>query len=174
MATATAAEITALRLENGETIPTLDAFLEEFVRHPDLRLVLELKSLDSPEREAAAAAAVAERLRHYELVGRTDIIAFSFAACQAFVREMPGTRVYYLEGDRTPQELKAAGLAGLDYHSSRLDAHPEWIGQAHELGLEVNAWTIDDPETARRLARAGVDYLTTDCPEAIVGWLTAE
>lgn len=35
------------------------------------------------------------------------------------------------------------GLAGLDYSIKVLKQHPEWIKEAHQLGLEVNVWTVD-------------------------------
>jgi glycerophosphoryl diester phosphodiesterase len=37
--------------------------------------------------------------------------------------------------------------------------------RAHEEGLAVNVWTVDDPEEIRRLATAGVDGIITDVPD---------
>ncbi len=38
------------------------------------------------------------------------------------------------------------------------------IDQAHEVGLAVNVWTVDDPNRMRSLARMGVDALITNVP----------
>jgi glycerophosphoryl diester phosphodiesterase len=37
--------------------------------------------------------------------------------------------------------------------------------RAHEVGLAVNVWTVDEPDEIRRLAAAGVDAIITDVPD---------
>ncbi len=37
--------------------------------------------------------------------------------------------------------------------------------RAHERGLEVNVWTVNDPAELARLAAAGIDALITDVPD---------
>ena len=37
--------------------------------------------------------------------------------------------------------------------------------RAHERGLHVNVWTVNDPEEIARLAAAGIDALITDVPD---------
>lgn len=41
-------------------------------------------------------------------------------------------------------------------------AEPRCIDLAHELGMQVHAWTINDRETMRRLLDLGVDAIMTD------------
>ena len=38
------------------------------------------------------------------------------------------------------------------------------VDQAHDVGLAVNVWTVDDPIRMRSLARIGVDALITNVP----------
>jgi glycerophosphoryl diester phosphodiesterase len=45
--------------------------------------------------------------------------------------------------------------------------------RAHELGLRVNAWTVNDPDEMRRLIDAGVDGIVTDVPDVAVELLRA-
>lgn len=47
------------------------------------------------------------------------------------------------------------------------------IGQAHQAGLEVMAWTVNDVEVARNLATAGVDAICTDDPATLCAALGA-
>jgi glycerophosphoryl diester phosphodiesterase len=37
--------------------------------------------------------------------------------------------------------------------------------RCHELGLQMNVWTVNDPAELRRLADAGVDAVITDVPD---------
>ena len=58
-------------------------------------------------------------------------------------------------------------LAGIDYSIEALRKHPEWVEQAHKLGLEVNVWTVDKEEDMRYFIDLGVDYITTNYPEQL-------
>lgn len=166
MESSPADSILAVVLANGETLPTLDAYLQEAQKHPDLRLVLELKPMISGiEREDEAARRVAEMITAYGVENRTDIISFSINMCLTFKKIGPKTcDVYYLGGNIAPKEIKRLCLDGIDYSGGDLDAHPEWIQQAHDLGLKVNVWTIDKPETKQHFTDLGVDFITTNTP----------
>lgn len=155
---------TALVLPNGEQLPTLDAYLKLAAARPATRLVLELKSLSDPRREDLAARKIVRKLRRYGLVDRTDVIAFSLNACLAFHKLLPNTKIFYLEGDLAPHSVARLGLTGIDYPMGALRAHPEWVQQAHDRELEVNVWTVDDPQDMEYFIRLGVDYITTNEP----------
>ena len=106
-------------------------------------------------------------MRKYDLLDRTDIIAFSINACMAFKKLIPDAKIYYLNGDLAPKSIKKLGLAGIDYSMRVLRKHPEWVEQAKKLGLEVNVWTVDEEEDMRYFIDLGVDYITTDYPERL-------
>lgn len=163
---ATSEEVAKIRLDNGEKVPTLDEYLIEARKMPDTRLILELKSLTDPTREDKACAMIVDMLKKYGLLGRTDIICFSINACIEFKKLCPvGVKIYYLDGDLPPKKIAKLGLAGVDYSMKALRKHPEWIKQAHDLGLEVNVWTVDKEEDMKYFLEQGVDYLTTNHPE---------
>lgn len=168
MEKAPAREITQIVLPNGtENIPTLDAYLELVASKPDTRLILEMKSLSDLNREDLAAAKIVKALRKHGVLERTDIIAFSINACLAFEKLVPDTRIYYLNGDLPPKSVKKLGLSGIDYSMKTLRKHPQWVKQAHDLGLEVNVWTVDSKEDMQYFIDLGVDYITTDYPERL-------
>lgn len=171
MERARAREITLIVLPNGENIPTLDEYLALVRQKPATRLILEMKSLSDLNREDLAARKIAKALKKYDLVERTDVICFSLNACLAFKKLLPETKIYYLNGDLTPQSVRQLGLAGIDYSVGALRAHPEWVKQAHDLGLEVNVWTVNSQEDMRYFIDLGVDYITTDHPEQLQAML---
>ena len=168
MEKATARKIMQIVLPNGkENIPSLDQYLDLVASKPDTRLILEMKSLSDLNREDLAAEKIVRALRRHGVLDRTDIIAFSINACLAFKKLIPDTKIYYLNGDLPPKSIKKLGLAGIDYSMGALRRHPEWVKQAHDLGLEVNVWTVDSEEDMRYFIDLGVDYITTDYPERL-------
>lgn len=163
MEASTFAELTAVRLDNGECLPSLQAYLKKAQRYPDLKLVLELKAHRTPERETQAVKQILKMIKRYGLEKRTEYISFSLHAVKTFVR-LSDAPVYYLNGELTPQELKDLGCAGLDYAMNKIRKHPEWIDEAHRLGLKVNVWTVNQQEDLEWLIDKGVDFITTNEP----------
>ena len=85
----------------------------------------------------------------------------------AFKKLIPDTKIYYLNGDLAPKSIKKLGLAGIDYSMKVLRKNPEWVKQAHDLGLEVNVWTVDEEADMKYFIDLGLDYITTDYPERL-------
>jgi glycerophosphoryl diester phosphodiesterase len=44
---------------------------------------------------------------------------------------------------------------------------PRFLEKAHQAGLEVHVWTIDEPAEMRRLLDLGADGIMTDRPELL-------
>lgn len=164
MQKSTAKECTAVILDNGEQLPTLQQYLEK-AKQLKTRLILELKAHKTPEQETRAVKDIVKMVRDMGLEQRTEYITFSKHATKEFIRLAPeGTPVYYLEGDLSPKELKEWGCAGPDYHFSVFQKHPEWIKECHELGMKVNAWTVNNDKDMKWLISQGVDFITTNEP----------
>lgn len=153
------------KLANGERIPTLDEYLAAATKMPDTRLVCELKTHDSRKQEKEAIKGILELVKKYGLEDRTDYITFSRDGFREIIKQAPkGTAVYYLSGDYTPDEVKFLKGRGIDYSMKVMKKHPEWIQQCHDLGLEVNVWTVNSPEDMQWCIDQGVDYITTNDP----------
>lgn len=164
----TMSDISKIRLDNGESVPTLEEYLTAARKHPDIRLVLEVKTHGNDSvRQTLACRKIVDMVNEYKLQNRIDYIAFSLFACKELHRLSPETSVYYLNGDLSPEEIKKLGFAGIDYSYKAIQKHPEWINEAKNLGLEVNVWTVDDPEMMKDLIRQNVDYITTNHPEEL-------
>lgn len=158
------------KLSNGETIPTLDSYLYTATQLPDknMRLVCELKTHDSRERERQAVKKIVELVKKYGLEDRTDYITFSRDGFKELIKQTPkGTAVYYLNGDMVPEEVKFLKGRGIDYSLKAMRKHPEWFKQCHDLGLEVNVWTVNSPEDMKWCIEQGADYITTNDPEGL-------
>lgn len=164
MQTAPVKKCTAVILDNGESLPTLQQYLEKG-KQLTTRLILELKAHKTPEQETRAVEDIVKMVNAMGLQNRMEYITFSKHATKEFIRLAPkGTPVYYLEGDLPPKELKEWGCAGPDYHFSVFKKHPEWIKECHDLGMKVNAWTVNDVKDMEWLINQGVDFITTNEP----------
>ena len=70
------------------------------------------------------------------------------------------------------KSIKKLGLAGIDYSMKVLRKNPEWVKQAHDLGLKVNVWTVNKEEDMQAMLDLGVDFITTNNPvelKALIG-----
>lgn len=159
------AQCKRLRLGNGERMPQLKHLLRILKRSKSpTRLIVEVKSHRDPMRSRRCAAMAVNEIRRRGLEDRVMYISFSIEACLTIHAMAPEADVAYLEGDRTPTSLNHMGINGIDYHFSKFQAHPEWVGEAHRLGMNVNTWTVDKPEDIRAMKALGVDYITTNEP----------
>ncbi len=72
------------------------------------------------------------------LVSKTgpDYIVFSKDAFKRYVKAAAkGAKVYFLNGDYVPCQIKFAKGAGIDYSLKVMKKHPEWIKECHDKGL---------------------------------------
>lgn len=156
--------LTTLKLDNGERLPTLAKYLRT-AKKLHTRLILELKAHSTPERETKAIEQIVDMVKKFGLEDRMEYITFSLHATKEFIRLAPaGTPVFNLDGKLTPRELKEMGCAGPDYHLSVFRKKPGWIKECHDLGLKVNAWTVNSPEDMKWLIDNNVDFITTNEP----------
>ena len=162
-----AEEITNLKLANDEHLPTLQQYFEA-AQKTTIKLILELKRLNTPELETETVKKIIAMAKIYNLDNRIEYISFSQHATEEFIRLSPkGTPVYYLNGNLDPQQLKAMGCAGPDYNLKIFKQNPQWIVQCHELGLKVNVWTVNSIENMEWCIQHKIDFITTDEPIAL-------
>lgn len=151
------------KLANGETIPTLAEYLQAW-KPTGTKLVLEIKTHSAPQRNAVAVDRILSEVVKAG-IDKDDIeyIAFDWGITTKLVEANTGSMVSYLNGDKTPQELKEAGVDGFDYSVDVLKKNPGWIAEAKKLKLNTNVWTVK-PVDMQHFIDAGVDYITTDYP----------
>ncbi|GAA2184865.1 glycerophosphodiester phosphodiesterase [Brooklawnia cerclae] len=165
----TFAQLRALRFDNGfegfadARIPTLREVLD-LLGPSGLVVNIELKN--SVVRYEGMEALVLDEVR---AAGFEDRIVFSSFNHRSLVtlREL-GTSaplgVLYVEPLVAPWAYAASfGAAALHpYGGSIWD---DDIARAHEAGVRVHAWTVDDPEQVRGLAAQGIDAIITNVPD---------
>ena len=158
-------------------IPTLHEVLEEF---PDVFLNFDIKQTGpvvKPYEEE-----VARVLREH---GRSDdVIVASFLddATDTFSRIAPDACISFgMNGTRDFYTAVRDGLSPPDTPHVALQVPPRageielvtagFVQAAHDAGVAVHVWTIDDPDEMRRLVALGVDGIMTDRPSVLAGVL---
>ena len=160
-----------LRLKNGEVLPTLDAYLAAGKEQPGVQLILEIKPHKTEQEENTLVRLVTEKVKALQMEQQVEYISFSLNVCRQLAARTPSSSISYLRSDLAPEELKAMGINGIDYHYKALLQKPEWIAEAHRLGMTVNAWTVNEQEIVRQLKEQKVDFVTTDCPVEASEWV---
>ena len=162
-------ELSETRLENGEVLPTLRNYLiAGLENNTETRLICEIKPSETVERNQLIADKV---LRLVEELGAEPMviyISFSYDILKRVETVGPNVRTQYLEGNQSPKQLKADGIDGADYHFSVFKNHPEWIVDAKENGVVLNAWTVDEKEDIDWLLANDFDFITTDAPTLVL------
>jgi glycerophosphoryl diester phosphodiesterase len=171
------------RADLPPTVPTLEAALACL---PDIEWLLEIKTFpDAPERTHTPeliATQVVEVLGKLPTTLNVAILAFDWAVLGAIAVRNPALRRVCLtapktaeqralwwgpgfEGTSIPQAVAATGAWGWAAEQKSLSEAE--IDEAHELGLKVLAWTVNEPEDFARLATL-VNGIITDHPSRFV------
>lgn len=168
IATSTYDELLAKKHPNGENIPTAEEYLKEGKKHKKMKLIYELKTnklgVDRTLEAARKSVALVKKLK---LRKQVEYIAFSWEACLEIKKLDKKAKVHYLSGDKSPQEIKDAGLDGLDYHFKVYKDNPTWIKESKDLKLKTNVWTVNSKEDMEYFIGEGIDYITTNEPELL-------
>jgi glycerophosphoryl diester phosphodiesterase len=153
----------------GEKIPTLDEMLATVP--PGKRVFIELK-----DGGPAAVEALAQSLARPDAPKPAQVVVIAFDLTIAHIAKLaqPDWEVCWIVDHETaPDALslreiiaKVDGLDGVDFDAT-WSIEAEIVRRCHDAGLKLYVWTVDDLATARRLAEAGVDGITTNRP----GWL---
>ena len=72
--------------------------------------------------------------------------------------------------NRRPKKLKKRirQLQPIAVHLNVQTINNKWIHLAHDHGLKVYVWTVDDPEIAKILIADGVDGFFSNYPDRLI------
>ncbi|MBN7816330.1 glycerophosphodiester phosphodiesterase [Algoriphagus pacificus] len=162
-------ELLSKKHENGEKLSTVEEYLAAGKKQKGTKLIFEIKpSKISVARSEEVAEKSVKAVKKMKAQKWVDYITFSYEGGLKAIATDPKANVAYLSGDKSPAELKEAGFFGFDYNIGVLKKNPQWIKEAKELGLTVNAWTVNKEEDMKWLLEMGTDFITTDEPELLL------
>lgn len=154
----------------GEPIPTLEEALDE-VRGRVRRVYAEVKGY----RELEDLDRMVRITHELGMLERTTFISIDWRIVERIHGWGESVTVGYIvtEADHAGEALDRAIVRGrsiLDFDARLVLARPELIAESHREGIPTAVWTVNDRDTAARLARAGVDRFTTDDVELLQAW----
>lgn len=159
-------EFKDFKIKNGETIPTIDQYLEQGKKYPETMLVYEMKPHSCDEVEDRFIELTIEKLKEHALLDpqRVMFISFSLHICEVMAQKLPDFTIQFLGNSQSPDELAEKGINGVDYNHGVYARHKKWYKQARRHNMSVNAWTVNKENDMERMLEMGVDQLTTDNP----------
>ncbi len=171
IAECTWAELTELRVDGREPIPSMIELLDAF---PAARFNIDCKS-------DAAAPALVGLVRDRELLSRVCIGSFSHARITK-LRSLLGRALLTCMSPRETTRLRITGRvsgdaqrvaqvpvtvsrSGVGRHITLVNER--FVAAAQRRSGGVHVWTIDDPDEMHRLLELGVDGIMTDHPDVL-------
>ena len=142
-------------------IPSMEEYLE-ICKYYGKKAILELKDEFTAE-DIEEIIRVGEALAYMEHI---VFISFKMKNLLLLREKCPEQAVQYLVDydidDALLQELADRNM-GLDMRDERYTE--EILRKCQEKGVETNAWTVNDPDMARKLIDWGIDYITSNILE---------
>ena len=155
-------------LSNGETLPLLHDFLKIIREQNGTKLILEIKSSVRGKVWADSTVLKVVNLVHQMEVQKwITYISFDYEMLKEILRSDATANVQYLNGDKSPDQLKQDGIKGADYHYPVFQMHPEWIQSAKENNIDLNAWTVNEEKDMNWLLVNAFNFITTNEPELL-------
>ena len=150
-----------------QRIPTLEEILD-FAREADIVFYLEIKS----EPALGLHHALVSALRVPEDAARSVVISFDSAILEK-IRQLNASLMLGLLFDRpSSQAIEEAQRLGAQQLAPRGDLlTPELVSQAHEAGLQVVTWTVNQPEQMQVAIATDIDGIMTDYPDRLIAVL---
>lgn len=162
----------------------------------DVRFAIETKVTPQAPNEtlppAEFARAVIAAIRDAGMESRSAILSFDWRTLQVVQKEAPGIPTVYItiqtrgmdtimadvampspwtagfqykDHGSVPRMIKAAG--GHTWSCFWGNLTPAKVKEAHELGLKVLAWTVNDAPRMNQMMDMGVDGVVTDRPDLL-------
>lgn len=159
-------------------IPTVEEMFQTFT---DIKIEIEIKDDNPPERMEEIAEKLWGLIKKYKMEDKIIIGSFDQEILHTFEKYSKGQvatsagrsevksfvifHKFFLRNLYVPQvdsfQIPTED-SGFDLTDQKL------IKGAHRLGMQIHYWTIDDPETMKKLIDAGADGILTNRPDLLL------
>ena len=141
-------------------MPSLREYIQ-ICRKYEKASVLELKKHFSP----ADIDAIIAIIREENWLDHTIFISFDLPNMICIRERLPQQKAQFLINEYTDWLLDTLNKYHLDLDIYNPALTSERVKELHEAGIEVNVWTVNQLEDAKRMVEYGVDYITSNIIE---------
>ncbi|GGG60218.1 glycerophosphodiester phosphodiesterase [Paenibacillus radicis (ex Gao et al. 2016)] len=147
-------------------IPTLSQVLE-LVKTHNLYLNIEIKDImTNVGKYDGLNVAAAKLVQEYELVDQVIFSSFNHSSMVELKQACPEISTGLLHFSKLYQGEEYAKSANADaLHPLFSIVDKSTVEQAHQQGIQINAWTVNQAAVMEEMIDAGVDAIITDFPD---------
>jgi len=139
------------------TLQNYLAICKKYEKHS----IIELKS-DFTDEDIAKIIEIVEQ---YEQLENTTFISFSYENLLKVRKILPNQSAQYLIWKLTDEEIARLVRDKIDADVWCIELTEEQIKKAHDAGLKVNCWTVNEKENGEKFASWGIDFITSNILE---------
>ena len=159
-------DLKQVELGNGDSLPLLSEVLDLVMTQNRTRIVIEVK--ETPDgKNLQLATAISELVREKGAQAWVSYISFDYQILLKLLELDIFAKCSPLSDDHDLNQYLLDGMWGVDFNESHYDSR-EKIQSYQNVGLNVNAWTVNDPDRLKQLHDWGMDLITTDEPEHLL------
>ncbi|MBD0424548.1 hydrolase [Streptomyces sp. TRM S81-3] len=155
----------------GERLITVDDVISR-IRNTDTGLLAEISPCSHYTGIATdLAESLLDKPRYVRRALAEEQLAvqsFQVDDAQEFQALMPEVPIGFLDAERpTDEELVQLSTWADQVNPQYTVTDQALVDRVHELGMDINVWTVDEPGAMRRMAGLGVDGIITDFPQSL-------
>lgn len=159
-------EMTMAQLRAADPhLPSLRQALRAARNH--CKVLVEIKHPSHAPRYSGIEAVLLNQLEEEQMLDQVVVISFERKSLKILRELNPQVQTGLLVGGATDLavDLRELGINWIAPHFSQIK--PEYVLQAHRLGLRVNTWTVNQESDMRSCIQAGCDSITSDRPDLL-------
>ncbi len=157
-------------LPGGHKIPSLKEWFKQAKKHPETKIIMEIKKHPTKELETEAVEKSMKLVKKMKMQDQVEYTTFSEWICQEIHRVDPNVKVIYISSSKVPhpaQYLKDHNYNGMSYENKLFMNNPQLVKDCKKLGIETTMWIVNNKEQWDWAVKHGVDFVSSDHPELI-------
>lgn len=154
-----------IRLCNGEILPTLNEYLSYYKEFgANIDLIIEIKQPGEEEL-------VIKIVEQFDILDNVKFISFFWDICKNIKRVNPDIHISYINGDKSPLDIKNEGLSGMAYKISVYKNNMEWLEEARLHGITTYVWDVNTEDDFAWCTQNKLEYVVTDNPISAMNYI---